>query len=75
MSTVDDADQEIAEDPAPPRPPRALLVASIMGLALAFVVLGVLAIWLVRSDPSLLQKSLGPILTSLLFLLLGDVLP
>jgi hypothetical protein len=71
MSTVDDADQEITEEAAPYRPPRALLVASSLGMVLALVVLSVLLLWLVRNDPSLLRKSLGPLLMSMLFLLLG----
>jgi hypothetical protein len=48
-----------------------LLVASGLGMVLALVVLSVLLLWLVKNDPSLLRKSLGPILTSMLFLLLG----
>jgi hypothetical protein len=74
MSTVDGADQETTrsnEGAAPPGPPRGLLIACGLGIGLALAVLGVLLLWLVKNDPSLLQKSLGPILTSMLFLLLG----
>lgn len=71
MSTVDDADQELPEDAPSHRPPRALLIASSLGMVLALVVLGVLLLWLMNNDPSLLRKSLGPLLMSMLFLLLG----
>ena len=74
MSTVDGADQETTrgyESAAPLGPPRGLLVASGLGMVLALAVLSVLLLWLVKNDLSLLRKSLGPILTSMLFLLLG----
>lgn len=61
-----------ATDDAPPSGhARGPLVASGLGLVLALVVLLVLAQWLAHNDPALLRRSLGPILTSLLFLLLG----
>lgn len=60
-----------ANDRAPARPPRGLLIASGLGMLLALTVLGILLLWLLMNDPSLLRKSLGPILTSMAFLLLG----